>query len=74
MDKSWAAESRAKVQKSTAKEENASLAILGNLGCVGKLDLAIKSNAWCAVSKLSQNMLEKLGRIYSKEVRSMLMM
>ena len=65
MDKSWAAESRAKVKKSTAKEKNASLAILGNLGCVGKLDLAIKSNAWCAASKLSQNMQEKQAKISS---------
>ena len=61
-------------QKSTAKERNASLAILGNSGCAGKPDLAIKSNAWCAVCNLSQNMPEKLGKIYSKEVPSMLMM
>ena len=49
-DKSWAAECQARVRRSTAKEGNASHAILGNWECAGKLDLATRLNAWCAAS------------------------
>ena len=50
MENNWAAQFQARVQKSIAKERNASLATLANLECAGKLDWAIKLNVWFAVS------------------------